>query len=73
MVWCFDSVKQLDVVLLSVEFTKALENTVPKVAGCMADPKWRAEHHSEIGVDPEKIVVTGAWGSESSRRHYTRC
>jgi hypothetical protein len=20
-----------------------------------------AEHHSEIGVDPERIVVTGAW------------
>ena len=62
MVWCFDWVKQLDVVLLSVEISKALENTVPKVAGCMAGPKWVAEHHSEIGVDPEKIVVTGAWG-----------
>lgn len=62
MVWCFDWVKQLDVVLLSAEFTKALENTAPKVAGCMAGPKWGAEHHSEIGVDPEKIVVTEAWG-----------
>ena len=38
MVWCFGWVKQLDVVLLSAEFTKALENTAPKVAGCMAVP-----------------------------------
>jgi acetyl esterase/lipase len=61
MAWCFAWVKQLDVVLISIELTKALENTVPKVEGCMAGPKCVAEHHSEIGVDPERIVVTGAW------------
>jgi hypothetical protein len=31
MVWCFDWVKQLDVVLLSAEFTKALENTAQRL------------------------------------------
>lgn len=32
--WCFDWIKQLDVVLISIEFTNAPENTVPQVEEC---------------------------------------
>lgn len=62
MMWCFDWVKLLDVVLISIEFTNAPENTVPQVDECLAGLNWVAEHHLEFGIDPGKIVVTGASG-----------
>jgi acetyl esterase/lipase len=62
MVWCLDWIKQLDVVLISFEFTNAPENTVPQVEECFAGLKWVAEQHSELGTSPEKVVVTGASG-----------
>lgn len=51
--WCFDWIKLLDVVLISIEFTNAPENTVPQVEECLAGLKWVTEHAAELGIDPE--------------------
>lgn len=56
----------MDVLLISVEFRNIAENTVPQVEECIASLKYAAEHYSELGIDPEKIVVTGTLGREPS-------
>lgn len=58
----FRLVKQLDVVLISIEFTNAPENTVPQVEECFVGLHYVAEHHAGLGIDPAKIVVAGVSG-----------
>ncbi len=61
----FDWIKELDAVLISVEFRNAPENTKPQVEDCFAGLKWVAEHPPELGTDLEKIIVSGCSGSSN--------
>ncbi len=65
-------VTHLDVLLVSVELRNIAENTVPQVEKGLASLKFVAEHYPELGIDPEKIIVTGTLGREPSSCQYSR-
>jgi acetyl esterase/lipase len=53
--------KELDAVVVSVEYRLAPENPHPApVEDVYAGLVWTAEHAGEIGGDPERIVIAGA-------------
>lgn len=56
----FDWIKQLDAVVISVEYRLAPEHPDPApIEDCYAALKWVSEHVSELGIDPSKILVAG--------------
>ncbi|MFT3798327.1 alpha/beta hydrolase [Microbacterium sp.] len=55
-----DLVDELGVVGVNVEYRLAPENPYPAgVEDCYAGFVWLAQHATELGVDPERIVVMG--------------
>lgn len=57
----FPFVKELDVVLMTVEYRLAPENPAPtQVEDCSAGLIWVADNASQLGVDPGKIIVSGS-------------
>ncbi|MDH6522662.1 acetyl esterase/lipase [Streptomyces sp. SAI-135] len=53
--------KELDAVVVSVEYRLAPENPHPApVEDVYAGLVWTAEHAKEIGGDPERIIIAGA-------------
>ncbi|WP_416982114.1 alpha/beta hydrolase [Streptomyces sp. T028] len=56
-----DWARELDMVVVSVEYRLAPENPHPApVEDVYAGLLWTAEHAKELGADPERIVITGA-------------
>jgi hypothetical protein len=56
----FEWIKQLDIILISVEYRLAPEFPDPApVEDCYAGLKWVGGHTSELGINPEKIMVAG--------------
>lgn len=56
----FEWIKQLDVVVISVEYRLAPEFPDPApIEDCYAGLKWLGEHTAELGINPEKIMVAG--------------
>ncbi|MFC6354700.1 alpha/beta hydrolase [Luethyella okanaganae] len=56
-----DHVLRFDAVAVSVEYRLAPENPAPAgVEDCYAGLLWMAQHTAELGIDPERIIVTGA-------------
>ncbi|MCX4766900.1 alpha/beta hydrolase [Streptomyces sp. NBC_01275] len=53
--------KELDLVVVSVEYRLAPEHPYPApVEDVYAGLLWTAEHAEELGADPERIVIAGA-------------
>lgn len=53
----------MDAVLISVEFRVAPEHPHPApVEDCYAGLKWVSEHTAEIGINPDRILITGSSG-----------
>lgn len=56
----FDWIKACDAVVVSVEYRLAPEHPDPApVEDCYAGLKWMSEHASELGVNPEQIILAG--------------
>ena len=56
----FDWVKELDAVLISVEYRLAPEHPDPApIEDCYAGLIWVSEHVSELGIDPTKLIIAG--------------
>ncbi|WP_330347357.1 alpha/beta hydrolase [Streptomyces sp. NBC_00582] len=56
-----DWARELDMVVVSVEYRLAPENPHPApVEDVYAGLLWTAEHAKELGADPERIVIAGA-------------
>jgi acetyl esterase/lipase len=56
----FEWIKQCNAVLLSVEYRLAPEHPDPApVEDCYAGLKWMSEHASELGINPDKIMISG--------------
>ncbi|MGW0578479.1 alpha/beta hydrolase [Streptomyces sp. NPDC002920] len=56
-----DWARELDMVVVSVEYRLAPENPHPAPAeDVYAGLLWTVEHAEELGVDPERIVIAGA-------------
>ena len=56
----FDWIKRLDVIVISVEYRLAPEYPDPApVEDCYAGLKWVGQNTSELGINPEKIMVAG--------------
>ena len=56
----FEWIKQLDIVVISVEYRLAPEHPDPApIDDCYAGFKWVGQHSSELGVDPDKTMVCG--------------
>ncbi|WP_460071763.1 alpha/beta hydrolase [Streptomyces sp. YKOK-I1] len=56
-----DWARELDLVVVSVEYRLAPENPHPApVEDVYAGLLWTAEHAKELGADPERIVIAGA-------------
>ncbi|WP_134662939.1 MULTISPECIES: alpha/beta hydrolase [unclassified Amycolatopsis] len=56
-----DDVLRFGAVGISVEYRLAPENPAPAaVEDCYAGLLWTVEHADELGIDPSRIVVTGA-------------
>lgn len=59
----FDWVKQLDAVVISVDYRLAPEHPAPAaLEDCYTSLKWVREHVSELGIDPERIMIAGHSG-----------
>ena len=57
----FEWIKQLDAIVISVEYRLAPEHPDPApIEDCYAALKWVSEHVSELGIDPAKIIVAGS-------------
>jgi acetyl esterase/lipase len=56
----FEWIKQLDIVVISVEYRLAPEFPDPApIEDCYAGLKWVGEHTSELGINPEKVMICG--------------
>jgi acetyl esterase/lipase len=56
----FEWIKQLDAIVISVEYRLAPEHPDPApIEDCYAALKWVSEHVSELGIDPSKLLVAG--------------
>lgn len=56
----FDWIKELDAVLVSVEYRLAPEHPYPAaIEDCYTGLKWVSDHVSELGIDGDKIIVAG--------------
>ncbi len=53
-------IKELDAVLVSVEYRLAPEHPDPApVEDCYAGLKWVSEHATELGINPDHIIISG--------------
>jgi acetyl esterase/lipase len=56
----FETIKQCDAVLVSVNYRLAPEHPDPApVEDCYAGLKWMSKNASTLGIDPEKIIIIG--------------
>lgn len=56
-------ITELDMVLVSVEYRKSPDASgLEPVEDCYAGLKWTAENASKLGIDPEKIIISGHSG-----------
>lgn len=56
-----DWAQEFGAALISVEYRLAPETPHPgPVEDCYAGLKWTAEHARELGIDPDRIIITGA-------------
>ncbi|PVH72299.1 hypothetical protein DL98DRAFT_74685 [Cadophora sp. DSE1049] len=56
----FPWVLELDVVLVSVEYRLAPENTYPaQLDDCYTGLQWMSENAPKLGINPEKIMIAG--------------
>lgn len=56
----FDWIKELDAVLISVEYRLSPEHSDPDlVEDCYEGLKWVGNHASELGINSEKIMIAG--------------
>ena len=56
----FEWIKELDIVVISVEYRLAPEHPDPApIEDCYAGFKWLGEHTSDLGIIPEKIMICG--------------
>jgi acetyl esterase/lipase len=55
-----DWVEELNVVVVTVEYRLAPESPYPApVEDCYSGLVWSADHASELGIDPERLLVVG--------------
>lgn len=56
----FEYIKQLDVVVVSVEYRLAPDHFDPApVEDCFAGLQWVSEHATELGINSKKAVISG--------------
>jgi acetyl esterase/lipase len=56
----FPWIKELDAILISVEYRLAPEHPHPApVEDCFAGLKWVSENASKLGINPDKIMIAG--------------
>ncbi|MGF7235593.1 MAG: alpha/beta hydrolase [Frankia sp.] len=55
-----DLARELGLVVVSVEYRLAPEHPHPApVEDCYAGLTWTADHATELGIDPDRIIITG--------------
>jgi len=58
--WCEKVCAEIDAVIVSVDYRLAPENPFPAgVEDCYAALCWTAENAGDLGIDPDRIAITG--------------